>query len=100
MTRRLLVLLLAIFLGTGVPAEAQRRAKKETKKSMKEQSERKADNKAKIFNEYKSKEEKHFEIQDRATRKRMKANRKRQKRLSNGKPLPFYKRWFKKRRIK
>ena len=100
MRHPLFLILLLFALGLSTPVDAQRRARKETKKSMKDQAERKAERKAALYGEYKQKENKHLEMQDKSTRKRMKANRKRQQRMASGKPLPFYKRWFRKKRIR
>jgi hypothetical protein len=49
--------------------------------------------------EYKSSRNHHKEIQDDATRKRMKKNLKKAERHSWGKAQPWYKRWFKRKRI-
>jgi hypothetical protein len=45
-------------------------------------------------NEYNSRKDHHLEVQDKATRKRMKKNLRKARRLSWGKNIPWYKRWF------
>ena len=46
--------------------------------------------------EYQKRKDHHFEVQDKATRKRMKKNLRKARRLSWGKDVPWYKRWFRK----
>jgi len=56
-------------------------------------------NKARFQQEYTVKNEHHKNIQDDATRKRMKKNLKRSQKHSWGKEIPWYKRWFRKKKI-
>ncbi|MFM7234743.1 MAG: hypothetical protein ACKO7B_18205 [Flavobacteriales bacterium] len=46
--------------------------------------------------EYQKRKDHHLEVQDKATRKRMKKNLRKAQRLSWGKDVPWYKRWFRK----
>jgi len=47
-------------------------------------------------NEYHQRKDHHLEVQDKATRKRMKKNLRKARRHSWGKDVPWYKRWFRK----
>ena len=53
--------------------------------------------KARKQEEYNVKNDHHKDIQDDATRKRMKKNLKRSQKHSWGKEIPWYKRWFRKK---
>ena len=44
--------------------------------------------------EYQSRKDHHLDVQDKATRKRMKKNLRKARRQSWGKNVPWYKRWF------
>lgn len=49
--------------------------------------------------EYQMKSDHHRDIQDDATRKRMKKNLRRSQKHSWGKEIPWYKRWFHRRKV-
>jgi hypothetical protein len=46
------------------------------------------------LSEYQKRKDHHLEVQDKATRKRMKKNLRKARRHSWGKDVPWYKRWF------
>ena len=50
--------------------------------------------------EYVTKKDYHSKNQDKATQKRMKKNLRRAEKHSWGKDIPWYKRWFRKKRLK
>lgn len=102
---RSLIILLTIALCVGQSSELysqrDRRAQKETKASMQDQAERKAAREAEFEKNMSERQERHMQAQTKATRKRMKENRKRSERMNRkGTHLPFYKRWFRKRHFR
>lgn len=95
------ILILASALLVADSALAQRKDKSQTpKEAAKDQAQLRKEREDKINAELTAKEKGHVSIQDKATRKRMKANRKRSKRIEKGKTVPFYKRWFMRRKIR
>jgi len=86
----MLTLALSLFAGS---AAAQR--KKETNKvTPKSGQQKEAAALEQKQSEYKSRKDHHLEVQDKATRKRMKKTLKKAERQSWGKQAPWYKRWF------
>jgi hypothetical protein len=77
------------FLG----ADAQKKsdAQKVTPQTARQ---KEADALEKKQSEYQSRKDHHLDVQDKATRKRMKKNLRKARRLSWGKNVPWYKRWF------
>ncbi len=100
MIRVLIVLILMVSLPHFVSGQGDRRARKETKSSQDDQAKKKAEREATYDSEMQKRQEKHLKSQTKKTRKRMKANRKRSERIDKGTHLPFYKRWFRKKRIR
>ena len=72
------------------PTKRHKASKQQVKKKAKE-----AENMAK----YQEGVDHHKSLQDKATQKRMKKNLKRAEKQSWGKNVPWYKRWFRKKRI-
>lgn len=100
MIRWFLIGLLGFAL-TAPPVHAQtRKARKETQRSMDEQAKAKAAREREFDEKYSARQNQHLSAQDKATRKRMKANRKRAERGSYGQHVPFYKRWFRKKHFR
>lgn len=99
--RWLIIMCIGVALVASLPADAQsRQERKETERSMKEQA-KAAEAREREFDEkYSMRKNKHVSGQDKATRKRMKANRKRSQREISGKSVPFYKRWFRKKHFR
>ena len=93
------VSVLVLFLGFSDAATAQREKGKTAKEQMKDQQEMKQARKQKQMEELQMKRERQKKIQDKKTRKRMKRTRKKSERYSSGKRLPFWKRWFRKRKF-
>lgn len=91
-----IIVLLSLILAP-FNADAQRVKRTKTKKQKQEQIDKSGENRAKLESELSEKQEHHIAIQDKSTRKRMKANQKRQRRMSKGKAEPFYRRWFRKK---
>ena len=90
LTRLLLftVMQIAFF---GAYAQKKSDAQKVTPQTARQ---KEADALEKKQNEYNSRKDHHLEVQDKATRKRMKKNLRKARRLSWGKNVPWYKRWF------
>jgi len=93
-TLRYILLFLTLSI-VSFEAEAQRKREKNkiTPESGAEKKEEKLDIKQ---GEYNKRKDHHLEIQDKATRKRMKKTKKKAERHSWGKDVPWYKRWFRK----
>lgn len=90
---RLIVLtaLLSIVISE---APAQKERSPSPRQQAKEQAKLQKEREVKIDKEIKAREEYHDAIQDKATRKRMKQNERKSRRISRGKSAPFYHRWF------
>ena len=82
------VMQIAVF---GAYAQKKSDAQKVTPQTARQ---KEADALEKKQNEYNSRKDHHLEVQDKATRKRMKKNLRKARRLSWGKNVPWYKRWF------
>lgn len=97
---RLLLLLFAFTLVTGLP-EAQAQVKQQTaEEQIKEQQKAKKAREKKIQGEMDAKQEHHRAIQTKKTRRRMKRNKRKSERMRMGKGEPFYRRWFRKKHFK
>ena len=97
--------MIALFLGCtlpmAIPTGASAQVKSKTaEESIREQEKAKAEREKKIAAEQQAKEDHHRDIQTKKTRRRMKKNRKKSERLASGRSVPFYKRWFRKKRFK
>ena len=88
------------FLLSANTVVAQKDKGQTPKEAAKEQSKLQSDREKKIEAEIKAKKKGHIDSQDKQTRKRMKKNLKKTERLKTGKTQPFYKRWFRKKRVK
>lgn len=73
---------------------AQKERSQSPKQQAKEQSRLRKEREDKIDKEIKAREDYHDSIQDKATRKRMKRNERKSRRIARGKSAPFYHRWF------
>lgn len=91
---------IVFFTLSSQAVSAQRVKRTKTDKQRKEQIDKEGENRARMEEDLSKKQQHHYDIQDKATRKRMKANQKRQQRINSGKQAPFYKRWFRKKRFK
>ncbi|MDZ4824410.1 MAG: hypothetical protein SH856_13205 [Flavobacteriales bacterium] len=103
MKTRILLLVVALVCGIAVESVAQKQKKKPPKqenvRTPETAAEKDAANKGRIKQEYEDKLEKHRNLQDKPTQKRMKKTYKHAKDFGNEKPLPFYKRWFRKKKF-
>ncbi len=75
---------------------AQKEKSQSPKAQAKEQAQLRKEREDKIDKEMEGKEDMHRSIQDKKTQKRMKKTSRKSKKLAKGRPMPFYKRWFKK----
>lgn len=91
------VLLVSLIAG---PLPAQRKPKKD-KSQVTPENAADADKKNRDMKveQYNQKRDYHSKAQDKETRKRMKKNLKRAEKHSWGKDVPWYKRWFRRRRF-
>ncbi len=95
---RFLKYLLFVLLFIPVVASGQKRKEKKPRKAKQENVEVPANNKAESESKLAKHRNHHLEIQDKATRKRMKRNERNRRRANKGRSLPFWKRWFRKKR--
>ena len=100
------LLILVVFFTIHGSAEAQKERKRPPKEKQKtaeeaqaEAIEKKKAKDAENMAKYKDGVDHHQSLQDKATQKRMKKNLKRAEKQSWGKNVPWYKRWFRKKRI-
>lgn len=98
------IILLAMFLifsGQAVHAQKAKKGPPKQKDQITPENHGDQQNadKARKQAEYDMKNEHHKNIQDEATRKRMKKNLKRSQKHSWGKEVPWYKRWFRKKKF-
>ena len=93
MSRFAHMIMMVMFLFTGVLLNAQPKsdAEKVTPATARK---KEAEAFEKKQGEYDSRMEHHLKSQDKATRKRMKKNLRKARRMSWGKNIPWYKRWF------
>lgn len=89
------VLLLLVFIP--VIAFSQGRKDKKARKPKQENAQPVANNRAESESKLFAHRKHHLDIQDKATRKRMKRNERNRRRAMKGRTLPFWKRWFRKR---
>jgi flagellar biosynthesis/type III secretory pathway M-ring protein FliF/YscJ len=97
-----MILLLILLFGVLSPLSAQR--KREQHKITAEDGQKAAAEKEgqamqQKQEQYKARNEHHKEIQTKETRKRMKKNLKKAQKHSWGKDVPWYKRWFRKKKF-
>ena len=81
MKKLLSILILSLLVAAPFSADAQRVKRTKTEKQKQAQIEKKGDNRAQLEGELSQKQEHHLAIQDKNTRKRMKANQKKQRRI-------------------
>jgi type VI protein secretion system component VasK len=94
LVRQILIILTLVFAANS-DLLAQRK-KEKNKVTPESGAEKEASAKAEKQAQYKSRKDHHLEVQDKATRKRMKKTKKKAERHSWGKDVPWYKRWFRK----
>jgi hypothetical protein len=101
-----MLLVFAILFAVQLPADAQKQKKRPPKEKQKtaeeaqaEAIEKKKAQEAENMAKYQDGVDHHKSLQDKATQKRMKKNLKRAEKQSWGKNVPWYKRWFRKKRI-
>jgi hypothetical protein len=96
MSKHVQKILMAIFLFSSMLLSAQPKsdAEKVTPASARK---KEAEALEKKQGEYDSRMEHHLKSQDKATRKRMKKNLRMARRMSWGKNVPWYKRWFRRK---
>jgi hypothetical protein len=87
------LLLMAAMQTAFLSADAQKKSDSQ-KVTPQTARQKEADALEKKQSEYNSRKDHHLEVQDKATRKRMKKNLRKARRLSWGKNVPWYKRWF------
>lgn len=103
--KRFLLILLAV-VSIQIHADAQKQKKRPPKEKQKtaeeaqaEAIEKKKAKDAENMAKYQEGVEHHKSLQDKATQKRMKKNLKKAEKQSWGKNVPWYKRWFRRKRI-
>lgn len=74
--------------------DAQKEKRTSTKKQMKEQVKAQDNNRQDIESNYAGSKNRHYDIQNKSVKKRMRANRKRAKKREKNRSVPFYERWF------
>ena len=96
-------LALALVLLTATNADAQRRrpprddggqTPRTVEESILEQERKKEERKEEFFGWWESELKRHYKNQDKATRKRMRQNARRQKRVQQGRQVPWWRRIF------
>jgi hypothetical protein len=87
--------LLLVFVPT--IAFTQGRKEKKPRKPKQENAQPAANNRAESESKLGAHRKHHLDIQDKATRKRMKRNERNRRRANKGRTLPFWKRWFRKK---
>ncbi len=88
---RLILMGMFLFAGALLSAQPKADAEKVTPATARQ---KEAEALEKKQGEYDSRMEHHLKSQDKATRKRMKKNLRKARRMSWGKNVPWYKRWF------
>jgi hypothetical protein len=95
MMTRALVYALLMTIAVALPRSVGAQVKSESNKVTPQTARKKeADALEKKQSEYQLRKNHHMDSQDKATRKRMKKNLRKARRLSWGKNVPWYKRWF------
>ncbi len=90
------ILFFSLMIAGSTDALAQRKADNANKVTPETARKKEATAQEQEQSEYQKKKQHHLEVQDKATRKRMKKNLRKARRLSWGKDVPWYKRWFRK----
>ncbi len=93
--RHIIIIVVILFCSTEMHAQRKKEKNKVTPESG---AEKQASAKAEKLVAYEAGKKHHVEAQDKATRKRMKKNLKKAEKHSWGKDVPWYKRWFKKKK--
>jgi|694.fasta_scaffold00452_25 hypothetical protein len=96
------ILFLLLLAGLSQPLMAQKKREKNkttAEDGQKADAEKQASAKKQKQDEYSVRNEHHKKIQSKETRKRMKKNLKRAEKHSWGKDVPWYKRWFRKKKF-
>jgi len=97
---RLILVLILFVLALGVDAQKRpRRQKGNDVQTPENAQEREAAKRAETEASYSEKRTSHLEIQDKATRKRMKKTFRKAEQQARGRLIPWYKRLFRKRRF-
>jgi bacterioferritin (cytochrome b1) len=101
MRPKFFVVLILVFL-SAVPSLAQSGGGNQSSKQItpKDAIDKQKQREREQDEQLKAREEHHKKIQDKATRKRMKKNLKKAEKQSWGKNIPWYKRWFRKKKFK
>ncbi len=101
MRLKLLIVLMLAFL-SAMPSVAQSGGGNQPSKQItpKDAIDKQKQREKEQDDQLKAREEHHKKIQDKATRKRMKKNLKKAEKQSWGKNVPWYKRWFRKKKFK
>jgi len=100
--KALIIALFAAFALLSTPAEAQKTPKKQRGSDVQTPEnalDRDKADRAAIEAGYKDRKGHHDDLQDKATKKRMKQNYKRSQKQSWGKEIPWYRRMFRKRKF-
>ena len=97
------IALLLVLLAAALPADAQRRrpprndggqTPRTVEESVRSAEEKKAAREAELRTSWNDAQNHHFRNQDRATRKRMRQNDRRQRRICEGRQVPWWRRIF------
>lgn len=96
----IIVVVLTILIAAPVYGQRRKDKGQTPKQAAKEQRDLQKARANKIDGELEARAKKHQDIQDKKTRRRMKRNMKKSQRLSDRRPEPFYKRWFRRKRHK
>lgn len=100
-TRLLITFCTALLLLTTTESLAQRDRSQNPKRQAKQQAEMRQEREEKFDADMKARGDRHVEIQDKETRKRMKKNRRRSERIAKyGTDEPFFKRLFRRRHFR
>ncbi len=95
-----IALLLVLTQGMVMVAEGQEKPKKPPKERTREDAIKEQQAKSKAYDDnMKMGRKQHVQRQDKATQKRMKKNLRRAEKQSWGKDIPWYKRWFSKKKL-
>lgn len=99
--RFILIILSLMVVGSDAAAQKIKKGPKKDKNQITPENAGNQENadKARKQEEYRVKNDHHKDIQDDATKKRMKKNLKRSQKHSWGKEIPWYKRWFRKKKF-
>jgi hypothetical protein len=98
--KALLIISLSILATDSAIAQRKKDKGQSPRQAAKEQAQLKKERKQKVDKEMEDKKKSHHDIQDKATKRRMKRSLRKSQKLNRNRPEPFYKRWFRKRRIR